>query len=73
MLKFDSVAGLAVPVEILVREVEKDGEVEVEVVWNLPSALIVGGSRDGDGEKRLREAAEVLDGKLEGLIRWCCE
>jgi hypothetical protein len=71
MLKLDSVAGLAVPVEILVREVEKDGNVSVEVVWNLPSALIIGG--DGDGDEGLREAAKLLDGKLEALLKWCCE
>lgn len=69
MLKFDSIAGLAVPVEILVREVEKNGKVGVEVVWNLPSGLIAGDSEN----ERLRGAAEALDRKLETLVRWCCE
>jgi len=67
MLKFDDTAGLAVPVEILVREVEKDRR--AEVVYNLPSGLIAGLNRD----ERLVAAAEVLDRKLEALERFCCE
>jgi len=67
MLKFDDTAGLAVPVEILVREVEKDGR--AEVVYNLPSGLIAGLNRD----EGLVAAAEVLDRKLEALVKFCCE
>ncbi|KUJ16600.1 TT1751-like protein [Mollisia scopiformis] len=67
MLKHDITAGLAVPVEILVRELEKGGR--TEVLYNLPSGLIAGLN---DNEE-LRAAVEVLDRKLERLVREVCE
>ncbi|KAH6679113.1 hypothetical protein B0J14DRAFT_580041 [Halenospora varia] len=71
MLKHDINAGLFVPVEMLVREMEGGG---CEVGYVVPSSLIVGSSCAGEGEKEeLRQAAEVLDGKLEALCRWICE
>lgn len=66
MLKYDIPTGLAVPVEILVRELEKDGR--TEVLYNLPSGLIAGLDR----REELVEAAEVLDEKLKALVEFIC-
>lgn len=66
MLKYDIPTGLAVPVEILVRELEKDGR--TEVLYNLPSGLIAGLDR----QPELVEAAKVLDDKLETLVKFVC-
>ena len=63
MLKRDLIAGLFVPVEILVIEKEKGGG--TEVVYTLPSCLIAGLNRD----EELVEAVKVLDGKIEVLVR----
>ncbi|TVY17034.1 hypothetical protein LARI1_G003959, partial [Lachnellula arida] len=67
MLEHDLKAGLAVPVELHVRELENGKGTEVS--WQVPSTLVCGGNRDAE----LVEAARVLDGKLEELIRWACE
>jgi len=67
MLQHDLKAGLAVPVELLVRELE--GGRGTEVSWQVPSTLVCG----ENGDAKLVEAAKVLDGKLEELIRWACE
>lgn len=67
MLRRDVTAGLAVPVEVLVREIEKGGR--TEVVYNLPSGLIAGLNRD----EELVQAVAILDEKLEKLVRFCCE
>ncbi|PVH75471.1 hypothetical protein DL98DRAFT_643984 [Cadophora sp. DSE1049] len=64
MLEHDLTAGLAVPVELLVRErTEEDGG-GTDLVWNVPSSLVVVGSRDME----LLENAKRLDGLLEDLI-----
>ncbi|KAH8690874.1 hypothetical protein BGW36DRAFT_364426 [Talaromyces proteolyticus] len=63
MLRQDLDAGLFVPVEVLVKESpERRG---TEVLYVLPSSLIAGVNTDD----RLRNAARVLDEKLEALIR----
>ncbi|KAH7346617.1 hypothetical protein BKA65DRAFT_551513 [Rhexocercosporidium sp. MPI-PUGE-AT-0058] len=64
MLEHDLTAGLAVPVELLVRERRKEDGGGTDLVWNLPSSLAVAGSKD----RRLLESARRLDGKLEDLI-----
>ncbi|KAL2066047.1 hypothetical protein VTL71DRAFT_2118 [Oculimacula yallundae] len=61
MLKHDTDAGLFVPVEILVSE-RKEG---TQVIYDLPSGLIVGLNKDSE----LVSAAEKLDGKLGVLVR----
>jgi hypothetical protein len=64
MLKHDLKAGLAVPVELLVRELE--GGKGTELSYQVPSTLVCGGS----GDERLWEAARVLDGKVGELVGW---
>lgn len=66
MLKHNINAGLFVPVEVLVKEIQGGG---TEIIYNLPSGLIAGLNRD----EKLVEAAEALDRKLEVLLRWSCE
>lgn len=61
MLKHDMTAGLAVPVELLVLE-KKGG---VDLVYQLPSALIAGLNQD----ENLVSAVEALDRKLEKLVQ----
>ena len=61
MLKHDMTAGLAVPVELLVLERKEGG---VDLVYQLPSALIAGLNRDPS----LLAAVEELDRKLEKLV-----
>jgi len=64
MLEHDLRAGLAVPVELLVRELgEGKG---TDLVYHLPSSVVVGGSEDS----KLIEAAGRLDGKLGELVGW---
>jgi uncharacterized protein (DUF302 family) len=63
MLKHDLTAGLAVPVELLVLE-KKDGS--VDLVYQLPSALVAGLNRD----EELVKAAETLDAKLAVLVQF---
>jgi uncharacterized protein (DUF302 family) len=60
MLKHDMTAGLAVPVELLVLEREEG----VDLIYQLPSALIAGLNRD----EELVKAVERLDEKLERLV-----
>ena len=62
MLKHDLDAGLFVPVEVLLKELE--GGKGTEVMYVLPSSLIAAG-KDSEG---LRKAAEELDRKLERLV-----
>ena len=62
MLKHDLTAGLSVPVELLVLERKEGG---VDVIYQLPSALIAGLSRD----EELLSAVAELDRKFEKLIR----
>jgi uncharacterized protein (DUF302 family) len=61
ILKHDMTAGLAVPVELLV--LEKEGG--VDLVYQLPSALIAGLNRD----EKLVSVADALDRKLEKLVQ----
>lgn len=65
MLEHDLTAGLAVPVEVLVKELSREEGGGTDLIWNLPSQLVIGGSRD----RELRESAEVLDGMVEALMR----
>lgn len=67
MLEHDLRAGLAVPVELLVRELENGKG--TELVYQLPSTLVAGGNDD----EKLLTAARVLDGKLGDLVRWVAE
>ncbi|KAH7397796.1 hypothetical protein BKA64DRAFT_672832 [Cadophora sp. MPI-SDFR-AT-0126] len=64
MLEHDLTAGLAVPVELLVRERSREDGGGPDLVWNLPSSLVVAGSRDTE----LLKNAKRLDGLLEDLI-----
>lgn len=64
MLEHDLDAGLFVPVEVLLVE-DEEGE-GCKVVYMLPSGLVAG--YEG-ASKELVEAARVLDGKLEVLLR----
>ncbi|KAK0103511.1 hypothetical protein ONS95_005532 [Cadophora gregata] len=64
MLEHDLTAGLAVPVELLVRERNNEDGGGTDLLWNLPSSLVVAGSRD----RQLLENARKLDGLLEDLI-----
>jgi uncharacterized protein (DUF302 family) len=61
MLKHDLTAGLAVPLELLVLEKKEGG---VDLIYQLPSALIAGLNKD---EELVSAAAEV-DRKLEKLF-----
>jgi len=61
MLEHDLTAGLAVPVELLVVERNEGG---VDLIYQLPSALVAGINRD----KRLVDAVSKLDEKLDALI-----
>ena len=70
MLQHDVRAGLSVPVEALVLERE-DGD-GTDVIMIKPSTLIAGGVQREQG-KKLREAAEKLDEKLEELWNWIAE
>ncbi|KAL2069991.1 hypothetical protein VTL71DRAFT_14671 [Oculimacula yallundae] len=65
MLEHDLTAGLAVPVEILIRERSREDGGGTDVVWNLPSSLVVAGSSD----RELSENAKALDEKLDDLIK----
>lgn len=68
MLKHDLNAGLAVPVELLLVEDDKEeGEKNrgTRIVYQLPSALIARLNTNPE----LREAAEKLDEKLEVLVK----
>jgi len=62
MLEHDMTAGLAVPVELLVLEREKGG---VDLIYQLPSALIAGVNRN----EKLVDAVSKLDEKLDILVR----
>jgi len=61
MLKHDMITGLAVPVELLVIETYEGG---VDLIYQLPSALIAGLNRD----EKLVSAVAELDRKLEALV-----
>ena len=63
MLKRDLIAGLAVPVELLVLETKGSG---VDLIYQLPSTLIAGLNRD----EELVKAVEALDAKLAVLVQW---
>jgi hypothetical protein len=62
MLKHDMMTGLSVPVELLVLEKKEGG---VDLVYQLPSALIAGLNRD----ENLVSAVDALDRKLEKLVQ----
>ncbi len=65
MLSHDLTAGIFVPVEVLVMERSAEDGGGTDVVWELPSALITGVSKN----EALLEAARALDEKLEDLVR----
>lgn len=62
MLKHDLYSGLFVPVEILLKEKDKEG---TDVIYILPSSLVTAVNQNVE----LRVAAEELDRKLDRLIR----
>ena len=64
MLRHDMKAGLSVPVELLVIEGGKEEGGGVDLLYHLPSALIVVG---GDNPE-LEAAAQKLDEKLRKLV-----
>ena len=64
MLKHDLTAGLAVPVEVLLLEKISERGGGVDIVYQLPSALIAGLNKDPEWVK----AVEVLDSKLAALV-----
>jgi len=67
MLEHDLKAGLAVPVELLVRELEAGKGTELS--YQLPSTLVCGGNEDVN----LLAAARELDSKLGELVGWVVE
>lgn len=64
MLRHDLDAGLSVPVELYLVEEPEGG---VRIVWFKPSGLVAG--YEG-AQREVVDAAEVLNVKLEALIRW---
>ena len=70
MLEHDVRAGLYVPVEALVLEKE-DGQ-GTDVIMIKPSSLIAGGL-ESERDRKLREAAEKLDEKVNKLWQWVAE
>jgi uncharacterized protein (DUF302 family) len=64
MLRHDMKAGLSVPVELLVIEATSEEGGGVDLVYHLPSALIMAG---GDNPE-LAAAAQKLDEKLQKLV-----
>jgi len=62
MVRHDLNAGVYVPVEVLLRELE--GGKGTMVVYFLPSSLIAG----VNGDEELGKAARELDRKLERLM-----
>jgi hypothetical protein len=56
--------GLSVPVELLVLEGTKEEGGGVELVYHLPSALIVA----GEDNPELEVAGQKLDSKLQKLV-----
>lgn len=69
MLVHDYSAGLHVPLRV--HLVESLGWRGCSVTWDLPSSHIaIGAVKDAEQETALREAAKVLDGKLEDLIQF---
>jgi len=66
MLKRDLRAGLAVPVELLILERKTEEGGGVDVVYQLPSALIAGLNRD----RELVKAVEALDAKVATLVQF---
>jgi hypothetical protein len=72
MMVHDYSAGLHVPLRIhLVESLGNSDLRGCSVTWDLPSSHIaIGAVRDAEQETALREAAEILDGKLEDLIQF---
>lgn len=64
MLEEDLTAGLALPVELLVREGSKEDGGGTDLVYELPSALIAGIDKD----ETLLAAARKLDGYLREFM-----
>lgn len=64
MLKHDLTAGLAVPVELLLLEKRKEEGGGVDLIYQLPSALIAGLNKDPE----LVKAVGSLDEKLSTLV-----
>ena len=63
VLKHDLTAGLAVPVELLL--LENEDKASTSLVYQLPSALIAGPTKDSE----LLSVAKTLDEKLEALVQ----
>ena len=71
MVREDVKAGLFAPVSMLVEELagDGDGRGKVSVMWDLPSSLVNWEATvKGASGERLREASEVLDGKMKRFI-----
>jgi predicted ATPase len=77
MLEHDPLAGLSVPVELLVRERSALEGGGTDLMYNLPSSLIAGvyfweGS-GGVGKTKLMDASEALDDKLRALVEFIAQ
>lgn len=66
MLKHDLIAGLYVPLRLLV--LGNPGESGSKVIYDLPSSLIIAEHAGGENAEELKKAAEVLDAKLDRLV-----
>ena len=64
VLKQDLTAGLAVPLEVLL--LENEDKASTSIVYQLPSAMIAGPSKDPE----LLSAAKAFDEKLEALVQY---
>ncbi|KAH8804974.1 hypothetical protein F5884DRAFT_797980 [Xylogone sp. PMI_703] len=62
MIRHDLNAGLCVPIELLIKEL--DGGKGTELVYFLPSSLIASINDDNN----LKDAAKILDAKFERLL-----
>jgi len=70
MIEHDLRSGLQVPVRIILLEDPGKG---TSVVYDLPSSIVAlpGYAQGGEGEEKLRKAAQALDTKLERIVRDC--
>ena len=67
MLKHDKIAGLAVPVELLLQE--REDKKSTAIIYQLPSALIARVNTNPE----LVNAAKELDRKFEKLVQYIAE
>jgi len=76
MLEHDPLAGLFVPVELLVRERSALEGGGTDLMYHLPSSLIAGvyfWEGSGIGKTKLLDASEVLGEKLRALVEFVAQ